>query len=198
MGPHPPPANRKAGEPEETDQVKMYGPESLDRNTTGSRSGGRRNPAPNLTAPPGQQATLKTALFDLAPALLAISLARQGLLDAALLPWFQVERVALHFLDDVFLLHLPLEPAKGVLKGFPLLKPHFSHAVNTPSASQSLLRLVIIGICLPKSSDFILFLATKDKGDSKAPHSTASLILPAVIALAPRRPPDVGERVWAN
>jgi hypothetical protein len=83
------------------------------------------------------------------------------------------------------LLHLPLEPAKGVLEGFPLLKPHFSHAVNTPSASQSLLRLVIIGICLPKSSDFILFLATKDKGDSKAPHSTAALILPAVIALAP-------------
>jgi hypothetical protein len=96
------------------------------------------------------------------------------------------------------LLHLPLEPAKGVLEGFPLLKPHFSHAVNTPSASQSLLRLVIIGICLPKSSDFILFLATKDKGDSKAPHSTASLILPAVIALAPRHSPDVGDRVWAN
>ena len=176
----------------------MYGPENLDRNTTGSRSGGRRNPAPNPTAPPEQQATLKTALFHLAPALLAISLARQGLLDAALLPWFQVERVALHFLDDVFLLHLPLEPAKGVLEGFPLLKPHFSHALNTPSPSQSLLRLVIIGIYLPKSSDFILFSATKDNGNSKPPHSTASPILPAVVALAPWRPPDVGEGLWAN
>jgi hypothetical protein len=204
MGSHPPPASRKAGEPESGQagrpasrrkriRLKMYGPENLPRNTTGSRSGGRRNPASNRAPLPKQEATLRMALFDLAPALLAVSLARQGLLDAALLPWFQVERVALYFLNDVFLLHLPLEPAKGVLEGFPLLKPHFSHAVNTPSASQSLLRLVIIGIYLPKSSDFIFFFETKDRGDSKPPQGTASLILPAVIALPPSAGPTLGK-----
>lgn len=34
--------------------------------------------------------------------------------------------MALHFFNDVFLLHLPLETPEGVLEGFSLLQPDFS------------------------------------------------------------------------
>jgi hypothetical protein len=40
----------------------------------------------------------------------------------------------LDILDDVFLLHLPLEPAKSALDRFALLNLDFSHATNTPFA----------------------------------------------------------------
>jgi hypothetical protein len=39
----------------------------------------------------------------------------------------------LNFLDNIFLLHPPFESTQGILKGFPLLKPDFRHAENTPS-----------------------------------------------------------------
>jgi hypothetical protein len=41
--------------------------------------------------------------------------------------------VLLDILDDVFLLHLSLEPAKGTFNGLTLLNLDFSHAYNTPS-----------------------------------------------------------------
>src|SRR5258706_1098244 len=72
------------------------------------------------------------ALLRFAPELLAITLARQCLLGPALVPRFQVEGVLLDVLDDVFLLHLPLEPPESALNGFALLNLDFSHAVKHP------------------------------------------------------------------
>lgn len=46
--------------------------------------------------------------------LLLCPLARKSLFHAALLSWFQVERVPLHFLDDVLGLDLAFEPAQRV------------------------------------------------------------------------------------
>src|SRR5207247_2500854 len=53
--------------------------------------------------------------------LLAIALARQRFLHALLFTWFQVERVTLDFLDNVFGLHLALKAPQGILKGFAFL-----------------------------------------------------------------------------
>jgi hypothetical protein len=53
--------------------------------------------------------------------LLAIALASQRLFCAALVARLQVEAVLLDVLDDVFLLYLALETAKGVLDGLALL-----------------------------------------------------------------------------
>ena len=36
------------------------------------------------------------------------------------------------FLYDVFLLNLPLEAAKRVFQGLPVLKPYFSQPIYTP------------------------------------------------------------------
>jgi hypothetical protein len=46
---------------------------------------------------------------------LACALARQCFLDPLFLAGFQVEGVTLDFLNDVLLLHFPLEAAQGVL-----------------------------------------------------------------------------------
>jgi hypothetical protein len=43
------------------------------------------------------------------------TLARQSLFHSALLAWFQVVGVTLHFLDNVFRLNLALESTQGVL-----------------------------------------------------------------------------------
>jgi len=64
-------------------------------------------------------------LFLFLPNLLAITLARKRLLHAFLLTWLQVERVAFDLLDDVFGLHLALETAQSVLKGFAFLNSNF-------------------------------------------------------------------------
>jgi hypothetical protein len=47
--------------------------------------------------------------------LLAIALARQSGLYTALLTGLQVVGMTLDFLDDVFLLNLPLKPAESIL-----------------------------------------------------------------------------------
>ncbi len=39
----------------------------------------------------------------------------------------------LDFLYDVFLLYLALETPQGIFKRLSFLKPHFSHAINTPN-----------------------------------------------------------------
>src|SRR6266550_6879129 len=82
---------------------------------------------PLLVVDPGP-----AALLRFAPELLAITLARQRLLGAAFVTRLQVEGVLLDVLDDVFLLHLPLEPSKGALDGFALLNLDFSHAMKHP------------------------------------------------------------------
>jgi len=64
--------------------------------------------------------------------LLAIPLACKCFLDALLFAGLQVEGVTLHFLDDVFLLHLALEAAECVLEGLTLLETNFCQCKNTP------------------------------------------------------------------
>src|SRR5207244_2815230 len=68
----------------------------------------------------------RVRLLQLAPEFLPIALARQRLLRPAFVAGFQVKRVLLDIFDDVFLLNLPLEPAKGALDGFALLNLHLS------------------------------------------------------------------------
>ena len=51
------------------------------------------------------------ALILLLTSFLAIPLARQSCLDAALLTGLQIVGVTFNFLDDVLLLYLPLKPA---------------------------------------------------------------------------------------
>jgi hypothetical protein len=47
----------------------------------------------------------------LAPEFLPIALAGKSRFDTLLLAWFQIESVLLDILDDILLLHLPLETA---------------------------------------------------------------------------------------
>jgi len=47
----------------------------------------------------------------------------------------QVKGVTFHFLDDVFLLHLALEAAKGVFQRLALLKPNFCQIYTPPDSS---------------------------------------------------------------
>jgi hypothetical protein len=56
-----------------------------------------------------------TSLLDFATALLPVTLPGQSCLDTLFLSRFQVERMPLDFLDDVFLLHFSLETTEGVL-----------------------------------------------------------------------------------
>ena len=63
----------------------------------------------------------KTQLVLLFASLLTIPLARQCFLDATLFARFQVVGVTFDFLDDVFLLHLPLKPAERIFKRFAFL-----------------------------------------------------------------------------
>ena len=48
-------------------------------------------------------------LFQIAGPLFAVSLAGESFLGAPLFPWFEVKRMPLDFLYDVFLLYLTLE-----------------------------------------------------------------------------------------
>lgn len=66
--------------------------------------------------------------------LLPASFSGQGLLDSLLFSRLQIERVLLHFLDNVFGLNLPFKATKCVLKGFTLLKSYFSHSSYTSPA----------------------------------------------------------------
>ncbi len=65
-------------------------------------------------------------LVRLASLLLTRTLARQRLLGAATVAWLQVERMLLDILDDIFLLHLPLEATKRALDRLAFLNFHFS------------------------------------------------------------------------
>ena len=56
---------------------------------------------------------------------LSAPFASQRFLYPLLFTRLEVKRVALHFLNDVFLLYLPLETAKRIFEGFPLLNSNF-------------------------------------------------------------------------
>ena len=64
-------------------------------------------------------------LFRFDPALLAIALASEGFFSPPLLTGLQVERMPLDLFDDIFLLHLALEPAKGAFQRFTVLHNNF-------------------------------------------------------------------------
>jgi hypothetical protein len=71
-------------------------------------------------------------LIGLVACLLPGPFAGQGLFHSPLFSRFQVVRVFLNFLDNVFLLDLTLEATQRVFEGFSLLKSHFSQTSNTP------------------------------------------------------------------
>src|SRR5574340_398615 len=72
-----------------------------------------------------------TGLLDFPACLLPVSLSGKRLLDPLLFSRLQVEGMAFDFFDDVFLLHLPFEAAKGIFQSFALLELHFSQSTHT-------------------------------------------------------------------
>jgi hypothetical protein len=68
------------------------------------------------------------ALVLLFTSLLAAALSRQCFLQSSLFTRLQVVGVTLYFLNDVLLLHLPLEAAQRILEGLTLLKTNFRQA----------------------------------------------------------------------
>src|SRR5690606_26350181 len=83
------------------------------------------SPDASVHADRGAQAPASEGLLELAPHLLAVPLARERLLGAALVARLQVEGVLLDVLDDVFLLHFPLEAPESALDGLALLNLDF-------------------------------------------------------------------------
>ena len=70
------------------------------------------------------------------PALLfSAAFTSEGLFRPTLVTRLQIERVLLDILDDIFLLHLPLETAQGAFDGFAFLDLYFSQALSTPSTA---------------------------------------------------------------
>ena len=68
--------------------------------------------------------------------LLTITLACKRFFHAFLLTWFQIKRVTLDFLDDVFGLHLALKAPQGILKGFAFLYSNLCQEKYTSKQSQ--------------------------------------------------------------
>jgi len=79
----------------------------------------------NLTGPAAR------FLLDLPAILLPVPFAGQRLLGPELLTRLQVKGMSLHFLDNVLLLDLTLEAAKGIFQRFALLKLYFSQTKYT-------------------------------------------------------------------
>src|SRR6266852_1828125 len=71
-------------------------------------------------------------LILLAPLLLAQPFPRKRFFGPALFAGLHVETMLLDFLDDVFLLHLPLKAAQGIFQRFTLLDNDFCHVSNSP------------------------------------------------------------------
>ncbi len=78
-------------------------------------------------------------LILLFTSLLAIPLARQCFLDATLFTGLQVVGVTFDFLDDVFLLNLPLKPAECILKRLAFLYANLCQIDYTPYPAKWLL-----------------------------------------------------------
>ena len=69
--------------------------------------------------------------------LLAIAFASERFFHSFLLTWFQIKRVTLDFLDNVFGLHLALKASQGILKGFAFLYSNLCQEKYTSKQSQS-------------------------------------------------------------
>ena len=65
-------------------------------------------------------------ITGLPPHLLAFEFLGQFTLEPFLFPRFEEEGMPLYLFDNTFLLHLPLEPAKGAFNGFAGKHPDFS------------------------------------------------------------------------
>ena len=70
----------------------------------------------------------RKTLLDFAGALFAIALAGESFFRAALLTWFQVKRVPLDFLHNIFLLDLTFKAAQRTFKSFALLQMDFGQS----------------------------------------------------------------------
>jgi hypothetical protein len=81
-------------------------------------------------------------LVSLFASLLAIPLARQSCLDAFLLTGLQVVGVTLDFLDDVFLLYLPLEPAESIFERLALLYANLCQRIPPPNLPWGFFRIL--------------------------------------------------------
>ncbi len=73
------------------------------------------------------QETPDTTSLGVTPHLLSAAFPRERLLRTPLVAWLQIEGVFLDVLDDVFLLYLSLESAKGTLNRLTILNSDFCH-----------------------------------------------------------------------
>ncbi len=78
------------------------------------------------------EAAPSAVLILLFASFFSASLTRQRFLDALFLAGFQIKGVTLNLLDNVFLLHFPLEPAERIFEGLPLLQSNFRQRNYTP------------------------------------------------------------------
>jgi len=79
----------------------------------------------------------KQTLVLLLTNLLTIALTCQRFLHALLLTRFQIKRMTLDFLDNVFGLHLAFKAPQGILKGFAFLYSNLCQEKYTSNQSQS-------------------------------------------------------------
>jgi len=68
--------------------------------------------------------------------LLASAVASERRFHTFLLTGLEVKGVALHFFDDVFLLHFALETSQSVFEGFTLLQSNFRQTDTPPNPSR--------------------------------------------------------------
>jgi len=90
----------------------------------------RTKPASLLGSP---SARIVETLIWLSANFLSCTLSRQSLLHPALLAWFQIVGVTLHFLNDIFRLNLALEPTQSVLQRLALLQSNFCQIYHPPN-----------------------------------------------------------------
>ena len=86
-------------------------------------------------AAPGWSGPFSLQLVLLFTSFLAGSFTSESGFHTLFLAGLQVEGVALDLLDNVFLLHLALEPTQSVLEGFTLLKSYFCQTDTPPNPS---------------------------------------------------------------
>ena len=109
------------------------------------------------TKPPERPFSLRVKrLVLLFASLLAVPLARQSCLDATLLAGLQIVGVTLHFLDDVLLLYLPLEPAQRIFQRFAFLNANLSQGFHLQTCLKA--SLIILELGPGAKPDFFLGL----------------------------------------
>src|SRR5581483_2627594 len=99
------------------------------------RKAATRRVRPLLCLLSRQQIPAENRLILLLARLFPAALTGQGFFHPLLFTRFQVEAVALYFLNDVLLLDLPFEAAQGILQRLALLQFHFGHEKTPPNSS---------------------------------------------------------------